>query len=175
MRNREGDASPAVSGVCSVMKSTLASRSSSVVNQLDLQTARARRGKIRIVGDDPHPESDRAPAQFAADAAHANNAERLVVELYALEIFFDPNFRCERSRRLAEVCGPPRARSENACSAVETVFPPGAFNTMIPRRVAVSTSTLSTPTPARPTTRSSLRRVKISAVIFDLAAHNQPR
>jgi hypothetical protein len=46
------------------------------------------------------------------------------------------------------------------------VFPPGAFNTTTPRRVAVSTSTLSTPTPARPTTRSLLPAFKISAVTF---------
>src|SRR5580700_1115560 len=57
-----------------------------------------------------------------------------------------------------------QSKSENACSAVETVFPPGAFKTMMPRRVAVSTSTLSTPTPARPTTRSLLPAFKISAV-----------
>ncbi len=34
------------------------------------------------------------------------------------------------------------------------VLPPGVFITTTPRCVAASTSTLSTPTPARPTTRS---------------------
>jgi hypothetical protein len=43
---------------------------------------------------------------------------------------------------------------ENVSSAVEIVFPLGVFITTIPRPVAASTSTLSTPTPARPTTRS---------------------
>src|SRR5438128_7701387 len=43
---------------------------------------------------------------------------------------------------------------EKVSSAVEIVLPPGVFMTTIPRCVAVSTSTLSTPTPARPTTRS---------------------
>src|SRR5665213_857848 len=38
------------------------------------------------------------------------------------------------------------------CSAAETTFDSGAFATTIPRRVAASTSTLSTPTPARPIT-----------------------
>jgi hypothetical protein len=42
----------------------------------------------------------------------------------------------------------------NACSAVLIVFPAGVFITMTPRLVATSTSTLSTPTPARPTTFS---------------------
>src|SRR6516165_5760015 len=38
-------------------------------------------------------------------------------------------------------------------SAVEMVLPPGVFMTTTPRSVAASTSTLSMPTPARPTTR----------------------
>ena len=52
-------------------------------------------------------------------------------------------------------CGILRASessSENVCSAVEMVFPPGVFMTTMPRSVAAATSTLSTPTPARPTT-----------------------
>ena len=70
-------------------------------------------------------------------------------------------------RTFASACGILRetqSNNENACSAVEMVFPPGAFNTTTPRRVAASTSTLSTPTPARPTTRSLLPAFKISAV-----------
>ena len=57
----------------------------------------------------------------------------------------------------ASACGIMRAvetSREKACSAVEIVLPSGVFITMTPRAVAVSTSTLSTPTPARPTTRS---------------------
>ena len=56
--------------------------------------------------------------------------------------------------------------NEKACSAVEIVFAPGAFSTTTPRRVAVSTSTLSTPTPARPTTRNFFAAFKIFAVTF---------
>ena len=41
-----------------------------------------------------------------------------------------------------------------ACSAVVTLLPPGVFITTMPRRVAASTSMLSTPMPARPMTRS---------------------
>src|ERR1043165_5144748 len=43
---------------------------------------------------------------------------------------------------------------ENVNSAVEMVLPLGVFITTIPRWVAASTSTLSTPTPERPTTRN---------------------
>ena len=39
-------------------------------------------------------------------------------------------------------------------SAVVTVLPPGVFITTVPCCVAASMSTLSTPTPARPTTRN---------------------
>ena len=79
---------------------------------------------------------------------------------------FRPHFL---ERRLASACGIFRAtqsKSEKACSAVETVLPPGALSTTIPRRVAVSTSTLSTPTPARPTTRNLLAAFSTSPVTF---------
>ena len=51
-------------------------------------------------------------------------------------------------------------------SAVATVLPDGVFMTMTPRSVAASTSTLSTPTPARPTTLSNGAAAITSAVIF---------
>ena len=41
-----------------------------------------------------------------------------------------------------------------ACSAVVTVLPSGVFITTMPRAVAAGMSTLSTPMPARPMTRS---------------------
>ena len=52
------------------------------------------------------------------------------------------------------------------CSAAETTFDSGAFATTIPRRVAASTSTLSTPTPARPITFSRGACSITSAVTF---------
>ena len=54
-------------------------------------------------------------------------------------------------------CGTLRATANNmamVCSAADTMFDSGALATMTPRRVADSTSTLSNPTPARPTTMS---------------------
>ena len=44
--------------------------------------------------------------------------------------------------------------SASVCSAAAIVLPVGALTTVIPARVAASRSTLSTPTPARPTTTS---------------------
>ena len=55
------------------------------------------------------------------------------------------------------------SRSPIACSAAEIMFDPGAFATMTPRRVASSTSTLSTPVPARPTTFSRSARSRSAA------------
>ena len=52
------------------------------------------------------------------------------------------------------------------CSAAVTTFDSGALATTIPRLVAASTSTLSTPTPARPITRRLTARSISSAVIF---------
>ena len=50
------------------------------------------------------------------------------------------------------------------CSAAEVTVDSGALATTIPRRVAASTSTLSTPTPARPITLSRPARSSTSAV-----------
>ena len=58
---------------------------------------------------------------------------------------------------VACACGTLRARFSSmvkVSSAVVIVLPAGVFITTTPRCVAASTSMLSTPTPARPTTRS---------------------
>ena len=52
------------------------------------------------------------------------------------------------------------------CSATLTAFPPGVLITSTPRRVASSRSMLSTPTPARPTTRSRRAFSSSSGVTF---------
>ena len=52
------------------------------------------------------------------------------------------------------------------CSAVEMVLPAGTFMTMMPRLVAASASTLSSPTPARPITLSRSALAMTSAVTF---------
>src|SRR5579872_609710 len=53
-----------------------------------------------------------------------------------------------------------------ACSAADRMFDCGAFTTMTPRRVAASTSTLSRPMPARPTTARSVPAARASAVTW---------
>src|SRR5437899_9739803 len=67
----------------------------------------------------------------------------------------------------ASACGTERAsehRRAIVCSAAATMLPRGALTTRMPRRVAAGTSMLSTPTPARPTTRSFLPASMIGAV-----------
>jgi hypothetical protein len=73
------------------------------------------------------------------------------------------------SRIDAAACGTGRAPHSmwvKVSSAVAMVFPDGVFITTTPRSVAASTSTLSTPTPARPTTCSVGAAAITSAVIL---------
>ena len=60
------------------------------IEKFDLQTSRARRREIRIVGHYTHPESDAAPAQFSPDSAHADDAKCFVVKLDSFKIFSVP-------------------------------------------------------------------------------------
>ena len=82
-----------------------------------------------------------------------------------------PHFeRSQRpSLRAAWACGTLRASassSATACSAAETTVDSGAFATTMPWRVAAGTSTLSTPTPARPITFRLVACSISSAVSF---------
>ena len=43
------------------------------VSEFDLERARPAGGEVRVVGDHAHAEGNRAPGQFAADAAHAED------------------------------------------------------------------------------------------------------
>ncbi len=61
-----------------------------IVDQLDLQGARAAGGEVGIEGEHAHAEGDGAPAEFTPDAAHADDAERFVVKLHALEFLSTP-------------------------------------------------------------------------------------
>ncbi len=69
----------------------------------------------------------------------------------------------------AWACGMLRASASSSaivCSAAVMTFDWGALATTIPRLVAVATSTLSTPTPARPTARSRVALASSSASSF---------
>ena len=123
----------------------------------DAEIAKALGGDERIVGDDLHQQAERAARDLPPDAPEPEHAEH----------HFDRSHRPSTSAACA--CGMLRASASSnptACSAAETTFDSGAFATTIPRLVAASTSTLSTPTPARPITRNFDARSMMSAVTF---------
>ena len=75
-----------------------------------------------------------------------------------------PNFERSHFPPVSDscACGMLRASasiSASVCSAAATVLASGALATMMPRFEAAATSTLSTPTPARPITRRLSARV----------------
>ena len=82
-----------------------------------------------------------------------------------------PNFDRSHLCEVSEPCawGTLRASASSSaivCSAAVTMFDCGALATMIPRLVAAGTSTLSTPIPARPTTRRLVAFASRSAVTW---------
>ena len=78
--------------------------------------------------------------------------------------FSHPPPRVERSA--AGIWRASAIRRAIECSAVVTELPKGAFMTMTPRAVAPFRSILSTPIPARPTTRSLWAASRIRGVTF---------
>jgi hypothetical protein len=111
-----------------------------------------------VEGDDAHAEALDARGHELADAPEAQDAERLALELDARVLRAVPAPGDERRVRLRDVA---REASSIAtvCSAAVTTLDCGALTTTMPRLVASGTSTLSTPTPARPMT---LRFVPLS-------------
>ena len=81
------------------------------------------------------------------------------------------NFERSQAPPVSEACacGTLRASASSSaivCSAAVITFDCGALATMIPRLVAASTSTLSTPTPALPTARNRAARAISGASSF---------
>src|SRR5262249_42507097 len=62
-----------------------------LIYQFYLQAACTCRGEIRVVSNHPHTETDCAATQFAANAAHADYAQSLVVQFDAFKILFVPS------------------------------------------------------------------------------------
>ena len=90
----------------------------------------------RVVGDEPHPERVRTLRDEHTDAAEADDAERLAVQLDTFPLRAVPLARPCRS---ALACGTLRACASSSaivCSAAERMFDCGAFTTITPRRVA---------------------------------------
>ncbi len=77
------------------------------------------------------------------------------MQLHALPPLALPAPRHERGVGLRNVARAWASRRATACSTADKMFDSGALTTMTPRRVAASISTLSMPTPARPTTTRS--------------------
>ena len=127
---------------------------------LDAELAEALLGDERVVRDDAHPEAERAARDLLPDAPEPEDDERLPSS--------STPPHAERSQMpclsAACACGMLRARAASSpivCSAAEVTVDSGAFATTIPRLVAAATSTLSTPTPARPITlRRSARSIR---------------
>ena len=134
--------------------------------QLDAHLARPVGRHERVVGDQSHLEGlgtigDELadPAQTRRSRASCRRARR------------PPTSNAPSGRRssAACACGTLRAcASSNAivCSAAEMMFDCGALTTITPRAVAASTSTLSSPIPARPTTIRSVPAASTSAVTW---------
>ena len=130
-------------------------------------------GHIGVVGDDRHAECLRALGDELADAAEADDPERLLVDLDSAELAPLPLAALSE----ACACGMLRAWASSSaivCSAAATMFDSGALATITPRFVAAGTSTLSTPMPARPITfRRSPRSIR-SAVSLVAGADHDP-
>ena len=70
---------------------------------LDAELAEPVVGDERVVGDDLHPEADRAAGDLLADPAEAEHAERLPLELDAAPLRPLPAALLERGVRLRDV------------------------------------------------------------------------
>ena len=97
---------PIVSGVfgtCRVTRSARPSSSSTLSSALDAELAEALGGDELVEGDDVHLEALGALGDELADAAEADHAERLAVELGALELGPVPAPVDQRAVRLRDV------------------------------------------------------------------------
>ena len=125
------------------------------VDQVDVHLAGPLGRDERVVGDQPHPERHRPLGDELADAAEADDAERLVRRARRPPTSSAPTGPATSAAwawGTLRACASSRAM---VCSAAERMFDCGALTTITPRRVAASTSTLSRPMPARPTTTRS--------------------
>ena len=141
----------AVDGRCRVMKSARSTRASNAISAMPrssaicaamkgswattaMSKASARRTTSRPMR--PRPTTPRVLPR--------NSAPR------RLFLHQRPAFICASAIATDRAEASIRAKT---CSATLTLFAPGAFRTTMPRSLAASTSTLSTPAPARATTR----------------------
>ena len=157
---------PTVSGVLATWRVTKSAAPHQLVevDQVDVELPGPLRRDEGVVGDEPHAERAGPLRHELADAPEPDDAEHLVGQLDALPL----RLRSQRPAvSAAWACGTLRAWARSSaivCSAAERMFDCGAFTTITPRSVAASTSTLSRPMPARPTTTRSVPAASTSAV-----------
>ena len=165
LANRSRPNSPMVSGVFGVwMETKSASPTSS--SMLTRRTPMARARSWDTKGSKPMSSMPKAWARWAtSEPARPNPTTPSTLPCSSTPSHFE---RSQRPATSAEwAWGMLRACASNsamACSATERMFDVGALTTMTPRSVAASTSTLSSPTPARPTTASDDPADSTSAV-----------
>jgi len=107
----------AVSGVCSEMKSAPVSKSSSSSTSSTWRLRARDAERYGSYATTRIPKRNGAPAEFAADPAHSNYAQRFVVELNTFEILFVPIFA-------ANVCVGLRNLARRLKATVKTHAPP---------------------------------------------------
>jgi hypothetical protein len=132
---------------------------------LDAELAEALLRDERVVRDHAHPEPGGAARDLLADPAEAEDGERLVRELDPAPARALPAAVLQRGVRLRDVPGERDEEPDRVLRGRDDGRL-GRIATTIPRRVAAATSTLSTPTPARPITFRLSARSMTSAVSF---------
>ena len=112
-------------------------------HELDAELAGAVGAHVRVEGDELHAERVRALRDEHADPAEPDDAERLAVELDALPPRPVPLAVVEVAVGLRDVAGLREQQRDRVLGGASSTFDCGAFTTITPRRVAASTSTLS--------------------------------
>ena len=120
----------------------------------DIVLARDHGGDEGIVADELHAEGAGAAGDLEADAAEADDAEGLATELGALERLLVPLARVQAGVGVGDLAGHGDHEAEGELGDSDGVGAGGVHDDNARRRVAASMSMLSTPTPARPMTRS---------------------
>ena len=141
---------------------------------LDAQLAIALGADVGVESDHLHPEPSRPLRDQLADPAEAEDARASSRDSSTPE-----NFDRSHLPPVSEAwaCGMLRASASSraiVCSAAVITFDWGALATTMPRLVAAATSTLSTPTPARPTARRRVARGEQVGVELGRRADQDP-
>jgi len=121
--------------------------------QLHTELLRARLGEERVIGQHAHPK---ASARFATSLPMRPMPS--TPNVLALTSVPENNLRSHLPVAIdapaGAMCRASAPNMKNVAPPSSPCLPPGVFMTTTPRSVAASTSTLSMPTPARPTTRN---------------------